>query len=118
VPGAIYTPVKDTAGNIVSYTVTAKAGASNCVPRVPVGPNFTSTACGNIMEAMKYEKRLETQFTGFVQWYVDERGWGDLVQNSGYQFPVPYQEMDARLHPFYSLGGGLPSSSGPSTYGY
>lgn len=93
-------------------------GGRGCVPRVPVGPNFTTTACGNIMEAMKYEKRLETEFTGFVQWYVDERGWGDLPQNSGYQFPVPYQEMDARLHPFYNLGGGLASSSGVSTYGY
>ena len=93
-------------------------GGNACVPRVPVGPNFTSSACGNIMEAMKYEKRLETLFTGFAQWYIDERGWGDLVTNSAYQFPVPYQEMDARLHPFYNLGGGGPSSSVKGTYGY
>ena len=33
-----------------------------------------------MMEAMKYEKRIEEAYTHFAAWYLDERGWGDLPQ--------------------------------------
>jgi len=70
-------------------------GGSACVPRVPIGPNYTSTACGSLFEAMKWEKRMETAFTGYGQWYIDSRGWGDLVQGTPLEWPVPYQELFA-----------------------
>jgi hypothetical protein len=76
-------------------------GGASCVPQVPVGPNYNSAACGNIWEAMKYEKRMETAFTGFMQWFRDSRGWGDLVENTIIEWPVPYQEMQARRSSFY-----------------
>ena len=76
-------------------------GGSSCVPRVPVGPNFTSTVCGNLWEAMKWEKRMETAFTGYGQWYIDSRGWGDLVIGTPLEWPVPYQELFARGRPSY-----------------
>lgn len=91
-------------------------GAS-CVPRVPVNAN--STKCGDLMEAMKYEKRMETAFTGFGPWYFDSRGWGDLPTGTPIQWPVPYQEMDSRKEPFYNMGGaGTPGGAAKSTYGY
>jgi hypothetical protein len=68
----------------------------NCVPRVPQAPNFTSTACGTVLEAMKYEKRMETAFTGYFVWFTDSRGWGDLPATTPVEWPVPYQEMQAR----------------------
>jgi hypothetical protein len=74
----------------------------NCVPRVPQPPNFTSTACGTVFEAMKYEKRMETAFTGYMIWFTDNRGWGDMVATTPLEWPVPYQEMQARLQPFYN----------------
>jgi hypothetical protein len=77
-------------------------GGSSCVPRVPQAPNYTTTACGTIFEAMKWEKRLETSFTGYAQWYIDARGWGDLTQGTALHWPVPYQELFARLLPSYS----------------
>lgn len=92
-------------------------GSANCVPRVPVGANGP-TACGTIWEAMKWEKRMETAFSGYGQWYFDSRGWGDLVQNTAIEFPVPYQELASRQKPFYSLGGGLRSSAAKGTYGF
>lgn len=93
-------------------------GGQGCVPHVPAASkNFQGTVCGNIFEAMKYEKRMETSFTGFGQWYFDSRGWGDLPEGTALQWPVPYQEMDARGHPFYDLGGGLPSSAAKGSYG-
>jgi hypothetical protein len=97
----------------------AVPGGSQCVPRIPVGPNFTSTACGTIMEAMKWEKRLEMAYTAFGGWYFDSRGWGDLPEGTAVQWPVPVQELDARRVPLYNLGGiGKDGGAGPSTYGY
>jgi hypothetical protein len=93
-------------------------GGTHCVPRVPVGPNGP-TVCGNAMEALKYEYRLETYFTGYGQWFQAERGWGDLVEGTPLQFPVPYQEMQVRQKPFYNLGGvGGPSAAAKGTYGF
>lgn len=71
-------------------------GASACVPNVPVGPGFNTTACGNVFEAMKWEKRIETSFTGYAQWFIDNRGWGDMVDGTAVEWPVPYDELFAR----------------------
>lgn len=76
-------------------------GGNACVPKVPQAPNYTTVACGNIFEAMKWEKRMETMFNGYASWYLDSRGWGDLAQDTPLEWPVPYQEMDARGLPFY-----------------
>lgn len=76
--------------------------AANCVPQVPQAPSFTSAACGSIMEAMKYEKRMETAFTGYLVWFADSRGWGDLVTGTAVEWPVPYQEMQARYAPYHN----------------
>ena len=105
------------AGAIITAAEQVPGGAS-CVPRVPAPPTFATTTCGTIWEAMKWEKRMETAYTGYGQWYFDSRGWGDLVQGTALEFPVPYQELAARQKPFYSLGGGLGSSAGKGTYGF
>jgi hypothetical protein len=97
----------------------AIAGGAGCVPQVPQPPAFNTVACGNILEAMKWEKRMETSFSCmFICWWTDSRGWGDLPMNSGLQWPVPNQELDARNHPIYSYGGGLASSAPKGNYGY
>lgn len=80
-------------------------GGTGCVPRVPTGATGSTTACGDAFEAMKYEKRLETAMTGYGQWYFDSRGWGDLPEGTALHWPVPWQEMDARLKQYYDLGG-------------
>ena len=104
---------------VVTAVTDPVPGGANCVPRVPVGPAFTTTACGSVFEAMKWEKRMETAYTTYGAWFFDSRGWGDLPEGTPVQWPVPNQELDARLLPIYSLGGvGQPSGAGPSTYGY
>jgi hypothetical protein len=105
-------------GTITSATQPI-AGATACVPRVPQAPGFNTVACGNIMEAMKWEKRMETAFSCmFLCWYTDSRGWGDLPENTAVMWAVPFQEMDARVQPFYSFGGGNAGSAAKSTYGF
>jgi len=93
-------------------------GGANCVPRVPTASAFTSTACGNIWEAMKWEKRMETAIVNYAGWYVDGRGWGDLIEGTALEFPVPYEELAARHKPYYTYGGGLRSSAARGTYGF
>jgi hypothetical protein len=88
---------------------------TDCVPRLPNGN------CGDLWEMFKWEKRLETQFAGPIRsgWYFDGRGWGDLIEGTILQFPVPYREMQLLLATPYNLGGvggdwGAPLGS----YGY
>ena len=61
-------------------------GGANCVPRVPSG---STTSCGNLMEAIKWEKRIETAFVAFIPWYLDSRGWGDLAEGTATFWAVP-----------------------------
>jgi hypothetical protein len=92
--------------------------ASSCVPRTPTGPGG-ALECGTLMEAVKYEKRMETIFTGYAQWLIDSRGWGDLVVGTPQMWPVPFQEMDARYEPFYnSLVGDPKWVAQTSTYNF
>lgn len=103
----------------VADLTTPVAGGTACVPRVPVPPAHTSTTtlvCGNIFEALKWEKRNETAFTGYGQFYFDNRGWGDLPLNTVLEWPVPWQELSARDNTnFYTTTN---SRQGSSTYGF
>jgi hypothetical protein len=106
-------PRLGTGGAAISNNTTpVPNGTNGCVPRIPVAP-FNVSACGNLWEALKYEKRMETQYTSWANWWFDGRGWGDLPQNTPPHWPVPYQEMDARSVPFYSIAGSSPAG----TYG-
>ncbi len=104
---------------VVTTATQPVPGGIACVPRVPAAPNFTSTTCGTIFEAMKWEKRIETAYTTYGAWYFDSRGWGDLPEGTPLEWPVPYQELDARVKPIYDLGGiGNASAAAQSAYGF
>jgi len=94
----------------------AVPGGTACVPRVPQSAsNFTTTACGTVFEAMKWEKRLETSFTGYAQWFIDSRGWGDLTKGTITEWPVPWEELYARQNlTLYTTDKTL---AGAGTYG-
>lgn len=102
-------------GVITNGTQQVPGGAS-CVPQVPTGTG--AVACGNLMEAMKYEWRIENTFSGFGTLWINGRGWGDLVEGTPLEFPVPYQEMQSRQHAYYLLGPGFGSAAGKGTYGF
>jgi hypothetical protein len=102
----------------VADTTTPVPGGTACVPRVPdAAQGYQGTRCGTLWDALKYEYRMETAYTGYGMWFFAARGWGDLPQNTATQWPVPFQEMDARRQPFYGFGGGGLSSAGPGNYG-
>jgi hypothetical protein len=75
-------------------------GGADCVPKRPDG------SCGNLMDALKWEKRNEVRFTGFAGFFYDDRGWGDLVSGTALHWPVPGRELELLQVPFYTFGGG------------
>jgi hypothetical protein len=96
-------------------------GAGACVPRVPdaaavAGP-YKASKCGTLWDALKWEYRMETMYTGYGMWYFAGRGWGDLPQGTALYWPVPYQEMDTRRQAFYSAGGGGVGGAPNGNYG-
>jgi hypothetical protein len=86
-------------------------GGADCVPKVPVNvtPGSGGTVqCGNMFEAMKYEKRIEGLMIAFMQFFFDGRGWGDLPDGTPYDWAPPYQDLLARGRvgtQIYSTGG-------------
>lgn len=108
-------------GAIADLNTLVQGGASSCVPRVPTGATVTAnatpaaTACGNIMEAMKYEKRWEIAFVYPGGWWIEGRGWGDLPVQTPLHFPVPYTELDARRQSIYSVTTAYPTGAGMYT---
>jgi len=100
-------------------------GAAACVPRVPQPPNASTVACGNMFEAMKWEKRMEEAYVQFAAWFLDGRGWGDLPEGTALFWAVPYQDLQSRgyaIDKIYGAGlgaGNAPGSvAGKSTYGW
>lgn len=112
--------VLDSIPNTIADTATAVPGGVACVPRVPnIATNYLSSKCGNVWDALKWEYRMETAYTGYGNWYFASRGWGDLPEGTATHVPVPYQEMDSRAQPYYGLGGvgGASGAAGRGNYG-
>ncbi len=82
-------------------------GGSRCVPQNEDG------SCGDLWEAFKYEKRIEVHGYGMGVEYFDDRGWGDLVQYSWTQLPIPGAELEILLMDIYTFGGPGGNSSAP-----
>ena len=74
-------------------------GGNRCVPQNPDG------SCGDLWEALKYEKRIEVYGYGFGTEYFDDRGWGDLVKDTWEQLPIPGSELETLLMDIYTFGG-------------
>jgi hypothetical protein len=120
----LFSTDKGAAAAIINETRTASglnatdANGTNtsCVPKLPNGN------CGDLWEMLKWEKRMETVWTGVAMgnWFFDGRGWGDLYVNTPLQYPVPCQELQVlQLLPCNTYGGPGGEFSAPgSTYAY
>jgi hypothetical protein len=111
---------------IVSAAQLIGPDAVHCVPHTPLiaaNRSAGTVTCGTIMEAMKWEKRLEAGWTGPYVGFTDARGWQDLPAGTPIQWMVPYQEIDSRQTfpnaPAYPVGygGGGAGAAPVGTYG-
>lgn len=75
-------------------------GPGDCVPQLADG------SCGDLMEALKHEKRMEMYMVSAGRPYFDARRWGDLLSGSALQFPVPGSELQVLQEEIYTFGGG------------
>lgn len=126
--GALIATSRSAAGlsNVAALNATTDAVGSvgnQCVPRVPSSSNGTTytLACPTLFEAMKWEKRMETQFTYWGSWFFDSRRWGDLADATPLQFPIPWSEFDAPLRASSRPWNGDRARDGAAsrgTYGY
>jgi hypothetical protein len=97
--GLIRTGSPGAAADLINITrvaaglnATDAAGTNtSCVPKLP------NEECGNLLEMMKWEKRMETGFFGVHanSWFFDGRGWGDLYIGTPIHMPLPC--LDAEL---------------------
>lgn len=72
----------------------------DCVPRKDNG------ACGDLFDAIQYEKRIELYPTegGDITWW-DARGWGKLQPGTPFHVPVSGRELISLGLPYYTFGG-------------
>ncbi|MCA2983136.1 hypothetical protein [Gemmatimonas sp.] len=78
---------------------TGPPAGRDCVPRKDDG------SCGDLFDAIMYEKRMELfPLEGDIN-YLDQRGWGRLLPGTPLHIPVNGRELITRGFPFYTFGG-------------
>jgi len=96
-------------------TTSASGTMPTCIPKIPTGASGP-VVCGDLWEALKYEKRIETAYTSFAPWYFDSRRWDDLPKDTPLWWPVPFAELQARGRPISALyGTGVGSGNAPGS---
>ena len=91
-------------GNLPPVTATGVPVSAGCVPK-----RWDNT-CGDLMDALMYEKRIETFGTAIS--YFDLRGWGCLAEGTPIELPPPGRQLDLLGKANYTYGGvGLPGGA-------
>lgn len=92
----------------------ASGANTSCVPRLPDG------SCGDLMEMLKWEKRLESRYRGVHSngWFYDGRGWGDLYSGTYLHLPIPEEDLLLLDMTTYTTGPGAKQGSAASTSVY
>ena len=89
-------------------------GGAACVPRSYRDPK----QCGTIMDALVWEKRLESSgIESTINW-ADWRRFGMLRKGSMISLPIHGRELFALGLPYYTFGGDLPGSVGAGATAY
>lgn len=90
--------------------------STGCTPRKPYRLEDGTVPCGDLWDALMYEKRIELHGIEALIPYADARGWGQLVEGTAIHFAVPWRELEVIGYPEYSFGGvGQPGGAPPPT---
>jgi hypothetical protein len=96
---ALINPTRVAAG-LPPVTVTGPPHGRACVPKRDDG------GCGDLFDALQYEKRIELYPTEALISFADARGWGKLIPGTPLHFPVHGRELELFGFPYYTFGGG------------
>ncbi|HEY0929880.1 MAG TPA: hypothetical protein VGE27_08155 [Gemmatimonas sp.] len=88
------------ASNLAAVTASGPPSGAACVPRRDDG------TCGDLFDAIQYEKRIELYPTEAIIAYADARGWGKLLPGTPLHLPVPGRELETMGFAYYTFGGG------------
>jgi hypothetical protein len=95
-----------TFSGLPAVTLTGVPQSTGCVPRKASG------ACGDLMDALIYERLIENGMLDAYVGYFDSRGFGRLVSGTFLHLPIPARELINMGLPVYSFGGvGGPGSA-------
>jgi len=86
-------------GELPPVTPAGVPQSADCVPRTTTG------ACGDLYDALKWERGIELVGLRGIRAYYDRRGLGQLVCGVPMHFPIPARELESQLMPLYSFGG-------------
>jgi hypothetical protein len=78
-----------------------------CVPRRDNG------TCGDLMEALMWESRMENFGLESTIAWANARGWGKLLSGTVMHLPVPGRELQTFKIPYYTFGGPNNPGSAP-----
>jgi hypothetical protein len=84
---------------VTATGVPASTQTNPCVPRTRAG------ACGALLDALIYERRVELIGVNAIRSYVDNRGFGLLPEGTPLHLPVPARELQALGRAPYTYGG-------------
>jgi hypothetical protein len=100
-------------GNLPPVTV---AGVPASTPTAGCVPRKISGACGDLMDALMWEKRLESIGIDPIINWSDWRAWGKFITGTALAMPIHSRELFTLGIPYYTFGGSLPGSVGaPNT---
>lgn len=75
-------------------------GGAECVPRTDAG------ACGDLWDALVYERMMELSFIEPARTFLDRRGLGTLFPGTMIHLPIPGSVLEILGIPRYTFGGG------------
>ncbi len=96
---ALLNPTR-TASGLPAVTVDGPPAGRACVPKRDDG------TCGDLFDALQYEKRIDLYPTEAIIAFADARGWGKLLPGTPIHFPVHGRELELYRFPYYTIGGG------------
>lgn len=95
-------------GELPAATVDGVSG-DRCVPRsvglLAKASNRPVGSCGDLLQTLIYEKRIELAFMSQGNAYYDGRGFGVLRTGRAIHSPIPAEDLQLLRIPVYSFGG-------------
>lgn len=86
-------------GELTPVEADGVPAGESCVPRTDDG------SCGDLWDALVYEKRIETAGTDQLAFF-DARGFGLLEEGTFLHLPIPGGQLTLYGIPYYTFGGG------------
>jgi hypothetical protein len=74
-------------------------------------PRRDDGTCGDLWDALMYEKRIDLFPLDAAATFFDQRGWGKLLRGTPLHFPVHGRELETLGLPIYTFGGTGPGSA-------